>query len=56
MKVLISGGNGLYGNGTARALLEMGAEVISFDLMPRPWYMDDLVDKIKFVQHMVKEV
>jgi UDP-glucose 4-epimerase len=50
MKVLISGGNGLYGNGTARALLEMGAEVISFDLMPRPWYMDDLADKIKFVQ------
>jgi nucleoside-diphosphate-sugar epimerase len=50
MKVLVDGGNGLYGNGTLRALLARGAEVVSFDLASRPWYMDDLMDKVKFVR------
>ncbi len=50
MKVLVDGGNGLYGNGTVRALLERGVEVVSFDLAPRPWYMDDLADKVKFIR------
>jgi nucleoside-diphosphate-sugar epimerase len=50
MKALVTGGNGLYGNGTARALLERGVEVVSFDLVARPWYMDDLADKVTFVR------
>jgi nucleoside-diphosphate-sugar epimerase len=25
-------------------------EVVSFDVTPRPWYMDDLVEKVQFIQ------
>lgn len=50
MKVLVTGGNGLYGHGTVRALLEQGAEVISFDIAPRPWYMNDLASEVQFIR------
>ncbi len=50
MKVLVTGSNGLYGNGTVRALLEREVEVISLDTAPRPWYMDDLADKVTFIR------
>lgn len=50
MKVLVTGANGMFGNGTVRALLNRDVEVVSFDIAPRPWYMDDLADKVTFVQ------
>jgi nucleoside-diphosphate-sugar epimerase len=50
MVVLVTGGNGLYGHGTIRALLDQGVEVVSFDISPRAWYMDDLEHRVRFVQ------
>lgn len=50
MKTIVVGGNGMFGNGTIRALLERDVQVVSFDLAPRPWYMDDLADRVKFIR------
>jgi UDP-glucose 4-epimerase len=50
MKVLVTGGNGLFGHGVVRSLLDRGVDVVSFDIAPRPWYMDDLAEAMQFVR------
>ncbi len=50
MSVLIAGGCGFIGSHLARKLVEMGEEVVLFDLAPNTDMVKDILDRVKLIR------